>query len=204
MKRWKPIPLHKGAFCRCCWNRRDVILFGVVRKITATRENRGELLGDEVMKTASHRNYSLQVTLIWTASTGQEVGVSFYIAKPLCWFQSQPLTSVASARFFLLNLGFFCFIWGFGVFIENLFFLLWSNFCKCIGGSRGALRGLKSPLYFFRYVFRLMVPDTETSIEVIFLDRPHINHFLYRDRDETITCNSFLAKFGQSECVLFH
>jgi len=33
-------------------------------KITASRENRGELLGDEVMKTASHRNCSLQVTFI--------------------------------------------------------------------------------------------------------------------------------------------
>jgi len=40
-----------------------VILFSGVRKITASRENRGELLGDEVMKTASHRNYSLQVSL---------------------------------------------------------------------------------------------------------------------------------------------
>jgi len=55
------IPLHKGSFCRCCWNRRDVILFGVVRKITASRENRGELLGDQVMKTASHRDSTLQV-----------------------------------------------------------------------------------------------------------------------------------------------
>jgi len=64
--KWKGeslIPLHKGAFCACCWNRRDVILFSVVRKITASREKRGELLGDEVMKTASHR-CSLQVTLI--------------------------------------------------------------------------------------------------------------------------------------------
>ena len=41
-----------------------MILFSVVRKITASRENRGELLGDEVMKTASHRNCTLQVTLI--------------------------------------------------------------------------------------------------------------------------------------------
>ena len=57
------IPLHKVFFCRCCWNRRDVILFSVVRKITASRENR-ELLGDQVMKTASHRNCTLQVTLI--------------------------------------------------------------------------------------------------------------------------------------------
>ena len=50
-------------FCRCCWNRRDVILFSVVRIITASRENRGELLSDEIIKTASHRNHSLQVTL---------------------------------------------------------------------------------------------------------------------------------------------
>jgi len=41
-----------------------VILFSVVRKITASRDNRGELLGDEVMKTASHRNCTLQATLI--------------------------------------------------------------------------------------------------------------------------------------------
>ena len=34
----------------------------LVQKITASRENCGELLGDEVMKTASHRNCSLQVT----------------------------------------------------------------------------------------------------------------------------------------------
>jgi len=58
------IPLHKGSFCRCCWNRRGVILFSVVRKITASRENGRELLGDEVMETASHRNCTLQVTLI--------------------------------------------------------------------------------------------------------------------------------------------
>jgi len=50
-------------FCRCCWNRRGVILFSVIRKITASRENRGEPLGDQVMKTASHRNCTL-VTLI--------------------------------------------------------------------------------------------------------------------------------------------
>jgi len=41
-----------------------VILFGVVPKITASREYRRELLGDEVMKTASHRNCRFQVTLI--------------------------------------------------------------------------------------------------------------------------------------------
>ena len=58
------IPLHKGFFCRCCWNRRGVILFSVVRKITSSRENRGELLGDQVMKTASNRNCTLQVVLI--------------------------------------------------------------------------------------------------------------------------------------------
>jgi len=75
-------------FCRCCWNRRGVIFFGVVRKITASRENRGELLGDEVVKSAWHRNCTLQVALIEfeqrTASTGQEMGVSFHIAKQLC------------------------------------------------------------------------------------------------------------------------
>jgi len=37
-----------------------VILFSAVRKITASRENRGELLGDEVLKTVSHRNWSVQ------------------------------------------------------------------------------------------------------------------------------------------------
>jgi len=41
-----------------------VILFSLVRKITASRENRRELLGDDVMKTASHRHCSVQVTLI--------------------------------------------------------------------------------------------------------------------------------------------
>jgi len=41
-----------------------VILFNVVRKIAASRENRGELLDNEAMKTVSHRNCSLQVTLI--------------------------------------------------------------------------------------------------------------------------------------------
>jgi len=41
-----------------------VILFSVVRKITASRENRGELVGDEVMKTASHHNYTFQATLM--------------------------------------------------------------------------------------------------------------------------------------------
>jgi len=41
-----------------------MILFSVVRKMTASRENRRELLGDEVMKTASHRNCTLQATVI--------------------------------------------------------------------------------------------------------------------------------------------
>jgi len=41
-----------------------VIVFSVVRKITASRENRRDLLGDEVMKTASHRNCTVQETLI--------------------------------------------------------------------------------------------------------------------------------------------
>jgi len=40
-----------------------VILFRVVRKITPSRENRRELLGDEVMKNASHRSCTVQVTL---------------------------------------------------------------------------------------------------------------------------------------------
>ena len=40
-----------------------MISFSVVRKIKASRENRRELLGDEVMKTASHRDCALQVTL---------------------------------------------------------------------------------------------------------------------------------------------
>jgi len=51
------IPPQKGAFRRCSCNRRDVNLFCVVRKITASRGNRRELLGDELMKTASHCNF---------------------------------------------------------------------------------------------------------------------------------------------------
>jgi len=69
-----------------------VILFSVVCKITASRENRRELLGDEVMKTASHRNCTVQVTSIEFEQldmgvcfyTGLEMGVCFYTAKPLC------------------------------------------------------------------------------------------------------------------------
>jgi len=41
-----------------------MISFSVIRKMTASRENRGELLGDEVMKTALHLNCSFQATLI--------------------------------------------------------------------------------------------------------------------------------------------
>ena len=63
-KRWKLVPLQKCTFHRCSWNRQDVILFSVVWKITASRENHTELLGDEVMKTALHCNCTLQVTLI--------------------------------------------------------------------------------------------------------------------------------------------
>ena len=63
MKRWKLIPLQKGAFSRCSWNRREVILFSIIQKITASKENYRKLLGHEVMETASHRNCTVQVTL---------------------------------------------------------------------------------------------------------------------------------------------
>jgi len=43
-KRLKLIPRQKGAFRRCSWNHRDVVLFTVVRTITASRENRRELM----------------------------------------------------------------------------------------------------------------------------------------------------------------
>jgi len=36
--------------------------------------------------------------------------------------------SVLLLLFFSLDLGFFCFIWGSAVFVENQFFLLWSKF----------------------------------------------------------------------------
>jgi len=36
--RWKLITLQKAAFRRCSWNRRDVVLLSLVRKITANRE----------------------------------------------------------------------------------------------------------------------------------------------------------------------
>jgi len=50
------------------------------------------MLGDEVMKTASHRNCtSSDFNWIWTASTGQEMGVCFCTAKSLRWFQSRSL-----------------------------------------------------------------------------------------------------------------
>ena len=75
MKRWKLILLQKGAFRRGSWNRRDVILFSAVRKITASRENRGELLGDEVMKAASHYNCVIKwltqfIQLLYRAGNG--------------------------------------------------------------------------------------------------------------------------------------
>jgi len=41
-----------------------VILFNVVRKITASRGNRRKLLDNEVIKTALDRNCTVQVTLI--------------------------------------------------------------------------------------------------------------------------------------------
>ena len=100
MKRWKLIPLQKGDFCTCGCNRRDVILFSVVRKITASRENRRELLGDEVMKTASHRNCTVQVTLVEFEQLFCRAGngsLFLYTANPLCWFQSRSLTSLFSA-----------------------------------------------------------------------------------------------------------
>jgi len=49
------IRLHKGSFRSCCCNCRHVIAFIVLRKITASRENSGELLGDQVIKTALQR-----------------------------------------------------------------------------------------------------------------------------------------------------
>jgi len=48
-----------------------------------------------------------------------------------------------------------------------------------------------------------MVPDTETSIGVIFLHSLEINHFLHRDRDENIKWKAYFAEFGQSECAFF-
>ena len=48
---------------------------------------------------------------------------------------------------------------------KTVFYL--SSDITYIGGSRG-LRGLKSPLNFFRYVFWPMFSDTETSMGVIF------------------------------------
>jgi len=48
-----------------------------------------------------------------------------------------------------------------------------------------------------------MVPDTETSIGVIFLNSLYINHFLHRDREENIKFKAYFAEFGQSGCVYF-
>jgi len=71
-----------------------------------------------------------------------------------------------------------------------------------IGGSKG-IRGLKPRLNFFRHVFSSMVPDTETSIGVIFCIALQINHFLRRHKDKIIKYKAYFAEFGQSECVYF-
>jgi len=67
--------------------------------MTASRENRGELLGDEVMKTASHRNCTLQVTLIEFEQLLQDRKreLVFTLHTPLCWSQSRSLTSLFSS-----------------------------------------------------------------------------------------------------------
>jgi len=48
-----------------------------------------------------------------------------------------------------------------------------------------------------------MVPDTETSIGVTFLDSLQMNPFMHRDRDENIKCKAYFADFGHSESVYF-
>jgi len=40
----------------------------------------------------------------------------------MVWARLCVLGSIATAVFFLLDLGFFCFIWGSGIFIENQVF----------------------------------------------------------------------------------
>jgi len=75
--------------------------------------------------------------------------------------------------------------------------------CRFIGGSRVGGKGAEAPPKFFRYDFWSMVPDTETSIGVIFLHSLEINHFLHRNRDEHIKCKAYFPEFGQSECVYF-
>jgi len=62
--RWNLIPLQKGDFQMCSWNRWDVVLFIAVWKITPSRKNLRELLGDAVMTTVSHHNCTIEVTLI--------------------------------------------------------------------------------------------------------------------------------------------
>jgi len=57
MKGWKLIPLQKRGFRRCGWIYRDVILFSIIDKIAVRRENRGELLDDEIKKRASQTAY---------------------------------------------------------------------------------------------------------------------------------------------------
>ena len=66
-----------------CWNRRDVIQFSTVRKIRANRENRRAMPGNEVKK-KTHRcphisqlYSSYDFHRIWTASSGQEMGLCF-------------------------------------------------------------------------------------------------------------------------------
>jgi len=41
-----------------------------------------------------------------------------------------------------------------------------------------------------------MVPDTETSIEVIFFYSFQINHLLHWNRDENIKCKAYLLNLG--------
>jgi len=48
-----------------------------------------------------------------------------------------------------------------------------------------------------------MVPDTETSTGVIFLNSLQINHFLHTDINENINCKAYFSEFGQSICVYF-
>jgi len=65
--------------------------------------------------------------------------------------------------------------------------MLWISICasSCIGGSRGGAKGAEFPLHFFRYVFLSMVPDTETSIGVIFCINKYVSvcikylHYIY-------------------------
>jgi len=51
-----PIPLEKMVYLKAIQK--------FTTRIRKNLENRGEQLGDQVMKTPSHRSYTLQVTLI--------------------------------------------------------------------------------------------------------------------------------------------